>query len=120
MKNVEVVILANSIKHQQHCVAGKCSANGQWVRPVANPTGAELSHEQEQCQNPYGLFRAKPLQKIFMSFSAHAPLPHQPENHVTDGSRWRQNYRIRDAELEQYLDYPDDLWGKSDRVPLRF
>lgn len=59
----------------------------------------------------------KPLQKIVMSFSAHAPLAHQPENYVIDGSMWRQNYKITEAELNQYLDQPDDIWGNTDRVP---
>lgn len=117
MKNIEIVILANSVKHHQHCVAGKCTANGQWVRPVSNANGAELSHEQAQSQNPHGTFNAKPLQKVIMSFSAHAPLAHQPENYVIDGSIWRQNYKITATELNQYLDQPDDIWGNTDRVP---
>ncbi|MFC0338368.1 hypothetical protein SAMN05421848_3140 [Kushneria avicenniae] len=117
MNNVEIVILANSVKHQQHCVAGKCTATGQWVRPVSNENGAELSHEEALCQNPHGTFNVKPLQKVFMSFSAYAPLVHQPENYVIDGSTWRQNYRISDDELSQHLDQPDDIWGNEDRVP---
>jgi hypothetical protein len=117
VNNVEIVILANSVKHHQHCVAGKCTATGQWMRPVSNANGAELSHAQAQCQNPHGTFNVKPLQKVIMSFSAHAPLAHQPENYVIDGSMWRQNYRISDGELNQYLDQPDDIWGNADRVP---
>ncbi|MCK0769986.1 dual OB domain-containing protein [Chromohalobacter canadensis] len=117
MNNAEIVILANSVKHHQHCVAGKCTATGQWVRPVSNTNGAELSHAQAQCQNPHGTFNVKPLQKVLMGFSAHVPLAHQPENYVIDGSMWRQNYRISDGELNQYLDQPDDIWGNADRVP---
>ena len=116
MNNIEIVILANSVKHHQHCVAGKCTANGQWVRPVSNANGAELSHAQAQCQNPHGTFNVKPLQKVIMNFSAHAPLAHQPENYVIDGSTWRQNFRIAIEELSQYLDQPNDIWGNADRV----
>ncbi|WP_110690564.1 dual OB domain-containing protein [Salinicola endophyticus] len=117
MNNVEIVILANSVKHHQHCVAGKCTATGQWVRPVSDANGAELSHAQAQCQNPHGTFNVKPLQKVLMGFSTHVPLAHQPENYVIDGSMWRQNYRISDGELNQYLDQPGDIWGHADRVP---
>lgn len=117
MNNIEIVILANSVKHHQHCVAGKRTANGQWVRPVSNANGAELSHEQAKFQNPHGTFNVKPLQKIIMNFSAHAPLTHQPENYVIDRSMWRQNYKITDEELNQYLDQPNDIWGNTDRVP---
>lgn len=116
MNNIEVVILANSVKHHQHCVAGKCIANGQWVRPVSNTDGAELSHAQAQCQNPYGTFNVKPLQKVIMNFSTHAPLAHQPENYVIDGPAWRQNYGISVGELNHYLDHPNDIWGRTDRV----
>jgi len=117
MKNIEVVILANSVKHNQHCVAGKCVTNGQWIRPVSNIHGAELSHTQAQCKNPYGTFNVKPLQKVYMGLSTHAPLSHQPENYLIDCSVWRQNYRIPNQDLDQYLDEPDDLWGSADRVP---
>ena len=113
---MEIIILANSVKHHQHCVAGKYTASGQWVRPVANTNGAELSHIQAQCQNPHGAFNVKPLQKVIMNFSAHAPLAHQPENHVIDGAVWRQNYKIADNELHQHLDQPSDIWGRKDRV----
>lgn len=116
MNNIEILILANSVKHHQHCVAGKCIISGQWVRPVSNRDGAELNHAQAQCQNPHGKFNAKPLQKVIMSFSAHAPLIHQPENYVIDGSTWRQNYKITEKQLSQYLDQPSDIWGITDRV----
>jgi len=116
VSNIEVVILANSVKHHQHCVAGKCIASGHWVRPVSNPDGAELSHAQAQCQNPYGKFNVKPLQKVILSFSAHSPLAHQPENYVIDGSTWRQNFGISVGELNHYLDNPNDIWGGTDRV----
>jgi len=35
---------------------------------------------------------------------------------VIDDSVWRQNYRISEQELSQYLDEPDDIWGATDRV----
>lgn len=119
MQNIELVILANSVKHHQHCVAGKNTANGQWIRPVSNTAGAELSHAQARCRNPYGSFDVRPLQKVIMSFTDHAPLPHQPENYVIDNSDWVQHYRIADHELSRYLDRPNDLWGTTDRIEYR-
>jgi len=112
----EVVVLANSVKHGQHCVAGKCTSNGQWVRPVSNANGAELSNNQAKYQNPYGTYGVKTLQKILMGFSAHVPLPHQPENYLIDGNLWKQNYSIGLGGLQNYLDYPEDLWGEGNRV----
>lgn len=115
-KEVEIIILANSIKHGQHCVAGKHFKTGQWIRAVADGQGKELNHEQVKFQNPYGSFSVKPLQKVIMGFSAHAPLRQQPENYIIDGSKWRQHYKITNEELKKYLDDPEDIWGTSDRV----
>ncbi len=116
MTQIEVVVFANSIKHGQHCVAGKCVNTGKWIRPVSNQQGAELSHEQAKYQNPYGIYGVKPLQKIKMGFSHHVPLLHQPENFLIDGTRWKQNYSIGIADLSNYVDEPTDLWGNGNRV----
>ena len=111
-----MIILANSVKHHQHCVAGKILNNAQWIRPVADEYGAELSHEQAKCQNPHGKFNVKPMQKVIIELDRHAPLANQPENYVINNSVWRQNYRINDIELLKYLETPIDLWGIGDRV----
>ncbi|MUK51498.1 dual OB domain-containing protein [Aliivibrio fischeri] len=114
LKNV--VVLANSVKHQQHCVAGKCVSTKMWVRPVSNAEGAELSTLQAKYQNPHGEFLVKPKQKIRMNFRSAVPLLHQPENFLISGNKWIQNYFITDDELENYLDEPENLWGTEDRV----
>lgn len=116
MTEAEIVVLANSIKHGQHCVAGKCVNTGRWIRPVSNQQGAELSHEQAKYQNPYGTYGVRPLQKIRMGLLQHVPLPHQPENYLIDGKLWQQNYSVGEAELPNYLDAPADLWGQGYRV----
>ena len=68
MSQFEVVVLANSIKHHQHCVAGKLVSNSHWVRPVSTPEGGELSDAQAKIQNPHGTFNVKPLQKVIILF----------------------------------------------------
>lgn len=117
MPKFELVILANSIKHNQHCVAGKCTRTGQWVRPVADQNGGALSHDQAKCRNKYGLFNVKPMQKVIMNLPTHAPLQNQPENYIRDNSDWQQNFKIEDRELPIFLDDPDSLWGAGDSVP---
>ena len=116
MAQAEIVVLANSVKHGQHCVAGKCTLTGRWFRPVSSTHGSELNHDQASYQNPYGTFGVKPLQKIRMGFTQHVPLPHQPENYLIDDNRWMQNYSIVEADLPSYLDEPDNLWGEENRV----
>lgn len=116
MNNVEMVILANSIKHGQCCVAGKNLSDGQWVRPVANERGAELSRNQILVSDYSESVSARPMQKVSMNLKKHVPLKHQPENFCVDSSRWRQTGAITVRELEDYLDHPKDLWGPYDRV----
>jgi len=111
-----IVILANSVKHGRHCVAGKVYQTKQWVRPVGNATGAELSDNQCTYQNPYGTFLVKPLQKIQIDFLEHAPLINQPENYTISDTQWVQNFKIETQELQHYLDSPPTLWGCGNRV----
>jgi hypothetical protein len=111
-----VVIFANSIKHRQHCIAGKCIETGEWIRPVANVDGRELSHDQAKYVNPYGTYSVKVKQKIIMDLGGPAPLLHQPENYLITNTVWQQSYSIQDAQLVNYLDSPDSLWGLNDRV----
>lgn len=116
MPQSEVVVLANSIKHGQHCVAGKCVSTGRWIRPVSNLQGGELSHEQARIQNPHGTFNVKPLQKAFIGIAQHAPLPHQPENYLIDDTTWVQNYSFDLGQLNTLLDTPMNLWGPDNRI----
>jgi len=116
MSKHTIVILANSIKHGEHCVAGKDIQSKQWVRPVSNTEGAALSDKQAKFQNPYGTYLVKPMQKIEMSLVQNVPLINQPENYLIDDSTWQQRYSINDQELLQYVDNPSDLWGDGDHV----
>ncbi|ENI8055631.1 hypothetical protein ABZX01_001218 [Vibrio vulnificus] len=116
MPQSEVVVLANSIKHGQHCVAGKCVNTGRWIRPVSSLQGGELSHQQARIRNPHGTFSVKPLQKVRIGIAQHAPLPHQPENYLIDGTVWVQNYSFDAGHLNTLLDTPVDLWGDGNRV----
>ena len=116
MSTRNIVVLANSVKHHQHCVAGKCLSTKEWIRPVSDAAGAELTSVQASCRNKYGLFGVKPKQKVIVGLSHHSPLVNQPENHVVDDSEWVQNFRIADNQLLDLLDNPSDLWGTGDRV----
>lgn len=112
-----VVILANSVKHGKHCVAGKCINTKQWIRPVANDLGKELTKEEASYINKYGKYVVKPKQKIQMNLLKQVPLVNQPENYLIDNNNnWEQKFKIDDFELEQYLDYPSTLWGTSSNV----
>lgn len=112
-----IVVFANSIKHNKHCVAGKCIETGEWIRPVSHISGTELTNEQSTYTNKYGQFMVKPKQKIEMNFQSHAPLLHQPDNYLIDNSNWQQRFKIEDSEINQYLDNPTSIWGKNNYIP---
>lgn len=115
-----IIIFANSVKHKQHCVAGKDVITKQWIRPVGDVNGCELTDSQTMYQNPHGKYLAKPLQKMNINFIQHAPLLNQPENYVISNDLWTQNYKIERDDTENFLDNPNDLWidgvSKEDRV----
>jgi len=106
----EIVILANSVKHGQHCVAGKDIKTKEWVRPVADTNGCELNSQQILCSNPHGDFYVRPLQKVKMALIQPVPLIHQPENWLISDQIWVQHYRIEQHEINLYVDNPKDLW----------
>lgn len=118
--NKTLVIFANSVKHHQHCVAGKDILTKEWVRPVGDKNGCALKDEQVKCKNIYGKYPVKPLQKINIEFLQKAPLKQQPENYIISNKIWEQNYKIEREEIESFLNNPSNLWldgiSKNDRV----
>lgn len=116
MINKTVVILANSVKHNEHCVAGKCLTTGEWVRPVSSVEGGELTNQQSTYVNPHGNYIVKPLQKIEMNLLSQAPLINQPENYLISDNKWVQRYKIEKNELLNFTETPQNLWGVGNRV----
>ena len=111
-----IVILANSAKHGEHCVAGKSLTTREWVQLVGNAEGSALSREQASMTNHIpGDWLVKPLQKIVMNIGPAVPLRHQPENYICEPG-WVQNYSIRLPELPAYLDTPNSIWGPAPRL----
>lgn len=109
----EIVVFANSVKHDNSCVAGKCTKTKEWIRPVSNAQGGEISNEQTIKASGY---RLQILDKVKVDLSHHAPLDHQTENYVINQTQWVDAFFIRNHQVEDYLDAPDNLWGIGDRV----
>ena len=105
-----LVILANSVKHHSHCVAGKDINTKEWIRPVSSDTGEALSDEQSSYLNKEKNWRVKPLDKITMEFSKHVPLAQQPENYLISKEKWVSSFKIERNELAQYIDSPKNIW----------
>ncbi len=105
-----LVILANSVKHHLHCVAGKDISTKEWVRPVSNDAGEALTDEQSSYANKEKNWRVKPLDKITMEFSKHVPLTQQPENYLISKEKWTSSFKIERNDLAQYIDTPENIW----------
>lgn len=117
-----IVVLAKSIKHGKYCIAGKDIESKEWLRPVSDKNGAELSYEQSKCiNNQWKLegnppYNSKILQKLEIKLLQHVPLMNQPENYLVSEDIWQHKYNIEKSEIKNYLDEPDTLWGEGDRV----
>jgi hypothetical protein len=113
-----IVVLANSWKHGEHCIAGKCLTTKKWIRPVSDLQGGAISNNQAKTENIYGRFNCKPLQKVTMGLTQSAPLINQPDNQLIDHTPWLQKYKISNHQLRDFLDFPMDLWGTTNRVTM--
>jgi hypothetical protein len=83
---VEILCLANSIKHEQRCLAGVRLDTGGWIRPVSSWEGGALF--EDQYTTKCGTI-VEPLDSVRVYFEEYAPLYHQPENWIlTDDESW--------------------------------
>ena len=125
-----LLVLANSQKNGDRCVAGKLLTPkrdgtydvGRWIRPIHPDTKegeipSEMTLIDEQWLAPFDVIEIgldKPLRN-----------PHHPEDWVIDlNIMWRRASYISKGYLPQLCDGPGDLWGKSSatsrRVPVGY
>ena len=97
-----ILVLANSIKHQGNCLAGKDIETKEWIRVVGDSSGRELHN-----------INISPLSIVDMELEP-APLKHQPDNYVLKS--WNIVGEADISQLPPYLDSPNDLWGIGNSV----
>lgn len=114
-----ILILANSVKHQGRCVAGKDIATMEWVRAVSNAEGEGLAVDRCRYQNIGGIQQLRTQKVLSMNFSVASPLIHQPENHIITDAPWVQSPPFVQTNLLPYLDTPPNLWGVSNSIPYQ-
>jgi hypothetical protein len=111
-----IVCFANSRKNSGRCIAGKEwneSEIGQWIRPISNRSGHEISEVERRYQDGSS---PQLLDIIQIPCEQTASAPHQNENHVIDSSYyWVKKGNIYFDQIEPWLDQPSSLWGIGNR-----
>lgn len=106
-----IVCFANSRKNFGRCIAGKEwseSEIGQWIRPVSNRIGHEIS-EPERCYQDGS--HPQLLDIIKIPFKYHSPVLHQNENHMIDHDYyWVKQGSLSFDQIDNWLDQPSNLW----------
>jgi hypothetical protein len=121
-----LVLLANSCKNNERCVAGKELAHGRfgpWVRPTsARPAGELRAVDQRLASGG----QAAVLDVVDVPMRRPIPVGFQTENHlIVPGHGWVKRGRVRWEALHQAIDPCETLWingysswgGCNDRVP---
>lgn len=92
---VDVLILANSKKHRQRCLAGVRLDTGGWIRPVSTREGGALF--EDQYTTKCGKI-VEPLDSVRIHFDQYSPKYHQPENWLISKE---ESWELLDSELNK-------------------
>ncbi|MEO8615076.1 MAG: hypothetical protein ABI600_08050 [Luteolibacter sp.] len=132
MANTEMmIILANSEKKGNKCVAGKrltINANNQydrheWIRPIHPQTDEGEIPTELTLLAGHSL---APLDVVSIDFDGSAENPDHPEDvNIKIGSPWKYHHQIEPQYLTYFCDQPITLWGAGQggmerRVPEGF
>lgn len=115
-----LICLANSVRHHEHCVAGKewtDAGPGEWIRPIHNAGKQEISAADQTY--PGG---GAPLPGDFFTLSLVQPYPegNQTENHIIDRSKkWEAAGRASWVDMEACIDAEmETIWTVGDSSRL--
>ncbi|WP_456402493.1 dual OB domain-containing protein [Persephonella sp.] len=116
----KILLLANSVKRGQRCIAGIDVENREWIRFVKDRNGKELllsdfeivDKDNEKIHNNVFI-----LSLLEVEIKEKVPLNHQKENCIIDSKIvFIENYPK--SKLEEFVQYPKDLWGRDNKVSL--
>ncbi|MBF0471440.1 MAG: hypothetical protein HQL48_08700 [Gammaproteobacteria bacterium] len=116
----ELLILANSIKKSQRCIAGKRVDTKEWVRPVTSAEGDEISaYRCYSMDLSKKRIEVKPMQRLSIELGHAVPLLNQPENYLFSAQPWQYRGSLSAEQLEPFLDHPESLWGSGPRIDYK-
>lgn len=114
--DAKIIILANSVKRSEHCVAG-IDENGNWIRPISNNGEGELTFEQIRFSD-YSTPNMLDLVKIGLDINANNPS--HPEDYYINGNTWELLGRTPISEIDDLINNEHDLWfqagERTDRI----
>lgn len=126
MPTKRFVVLANSIKKDGRCVAGRempgeDGAFGPWCRPISSdrPEGELFPQHM-----PLKSGTLSPLVVVDVPLSGYAKNPAHPEDWYVSGEQWEIADTLNRDELVDLIEEPPNLWlekgQRSDRVSTAF
>ena len=100
MPEIEIICLANSRKYSHHCIAGLRTDGKGWLRPIGKVADGSFYTNEITLQD--GTL-PRVLDVIRIGCSAPKASQHQPENWLSDGSKWRLISRPANPPLIQLV-----------------
>lgn len=110
MTPTKIICLANSRKCSGRCIAGKTVDDKKWIRPVSSRRDGEISELDRRYKDGS---KPKLLDIITIPMKKQNSKQFQTENWLIDDSYYWIKEDIFSDNLEDYLDYPNDLWGTA-------
>lgn len=119
----KIIILANSIRSNQRCIAGKELINsnniGCWIRPISSNSEGEISLTESRLQD-----NQQPMvfDIVEIEFDDNENNEYQPENFFIKISPWIKKGIYHKENINLLQDSPEDLWYensyRTDRISV--
>lgn len=113
MRYRDIVILANSRRHNGHCIAGKDIATGEWIRPINTLGRSQIRQDQSTfLDEDLKILTGSPsgpqlLDCVRIGFEGRCPLYYQPENIAIDGLTWERRSSFAYSRIHELIDPPE-------------
>ncbi|MBI2435926.1 MAG: hypothetical protein HYV26_23980 [Candidatus Hydrogenedentes bacterium] len=112
MKPVRIVVLANSWKHGDYCLAGIDIETGQWVRPVTELEDGRLPKKRMQLDG----YWPKLLDVLDLPLAPDGPdFGFECENRALLPGPWRRVGRVPLEDMHLYVEQPEFVLHNAER-----
>jgi len=118
----DIVILANSRRHDGHCIAGKDITTGEWIRPINILGRGQVRVDQSAFLGSdfqsLGMDVSGPqlLDCVRIGFGNDCALYYQPENKFIDGNPWEKIGRISSHRISEFMDTAEHCFLRNSDI----